>query len=101
MSLPNNSTKYCGRGLRKNQKLRKHANGAGVPAEKPQVVDELHGTGVAQPQVAVPVKQISVESLVSKAKPEWPRWIKLFERIRKIPVSTKRTVKTRGSWKEL
>ena len=47
--------------LKKNQKLRKHGNGAGVPAEQPQAAEELHGAGVALPQVAVPVKQISVE----------------------------------------
>ena len=70
--------------------VEKAPNEAGVPAEQPQVVDEPHGAGVAHPQVAVPVQQISMANFqvpsqekFSLKPEEWPRWIKRLERFRK------------------
>ena len=63
-------------------------NGAGVLAEQPQAVDELHEAGVAQPQVAVSVQQISVANFqvplpdkFSFKPKEWLEWIKRFQKL--------------------
>lgn len=73
-------------------------NEAGVPAEQPQVVDESHGAGIAHPQVAVPVQQISKfhrrKSSVLNLK-NGHDGLSISKDSKKRPNSTKRTEKTR------